>query len=76
LIVRSDNIADVAVNKKITGSETDNFVCRDATVGTTDPEVRWRLNRTETLKKSGVAVGLLRSPGSVVGKKVWKQAHE
>ena len=76
LIVSADYIANVAVDKKFTGDETDNFVCRDATVGTTDPEVRWRLDRAETLEKKGVAADLLRSPGAVVGKKLREQAHE
>jgi len=76
LIVRADYIANVAVDKKLTGGETDNFVCWDATVGTTDPEVRRRLNRAETLEKMGVPAGLPRSPGPVVGKKLRKQAHE
>lgn len=76
LIVRADDIADVAVDKEFTRDEADNFVCRDATVGTTDPEVRWRLNRAEAVEKSGVPAGLLRRPCSVVGKKLRKQAHE
>lgn len=70
LIVRADYIANVAVDKKLAGCKTDNFVCRDATVGTTDPQVRWRLDRAETLEKMGVAAGLLRSPSLVVGKKL------
>ena len=76
LIVRADYIANVAVDKEFTRRETDNFVCWDATVGTTDPEVRWRLNRAETLEKSGIPAGLLRRPRSVVGKKLRKKAHE
>jgi hypothetical protein len=76
LVIRSDYIADVAVDKKLTRGEADNFVRRDATVGATDPEVFWPLNRAKTRKKSGVAMGLLRSPSSVIGKKLRKQSHE
>ena len=76
LIVWADYIANVSVDKKLTRGETDNFVCWDATVGTTYPEVRWRLKRAETQEKFGVPAGLLRRPASVVGKKLRKQAHE
>jgi hypothetical protein len=64
------------VDKKFAGRKTDNIVCWYTTVGTTDPEVRRRLNRAEALEKLGVAAGLLCSPGSVVGKKLRKQAHK
>ena len=76
LIIPSDDIANVAVDEKLTWSETDNFICRDATVSATDPEVSWPLDCAETLEKLGVTPGLLRSPGLVVGKKLRKQAHE
>lgn len=59
LIVGADYVANIAVDKKLAGCKVDNFVCRDATVGTTDPEVRRRLNRAEPLKKMRVAAGLL-----------------
>lgn len=75
VIVGADNIANVTVNKKLAGRKTDNFVCWDSAVGTTDPEVRRRLNRAEAFKKMWIAVGLLSSPGFVVGEKLWKQAH-
>jgi hypothetical protein len=59
LIVGPDYIADIAVDKKLSGCKIDNFVCRDAAVGTPDPEVVRRLNRAEPLKKMRVALGLL-----------------
>jgi len=61
------------VDKKFTRREADDFVRRDATVGATDPEVRRFLDRAESLEKVWVSARLLRSPGSVVGKKLWKQ---
>lgn len=75
-IVGADDIANVAVDKKLAGRKTDNFVCRDATVGAADPEVRRRLNPAQALEKMRVAADLLRSPGSVIGKKLRKRAHE
>ena len=76
LIIPPYYIANVAVDKKFTGGETDNFVCRDAAVSATDPQVRWRLDRAETLKELGIAAGLLQSPGLVVGKKLRQKAHD
>lgn len=75
LIVAADYIANVAVDKKLAGRKTDNFVCRDAAVGTTDPEVRRRLNRAEAFEKMWIAAGLLSGPGLVIGKKLRQRAH-
>ena len=76
LIVPADDIANIAMDKKLTGRETHDFVRWDAAVGATDPEVRRSLDRAETLEKCGVTAGLLRSPSLVVGKELWKQAHK
>ena len=60
LIVGSDQIANVAVDKKLAGREADYFVCRHATIGTTDPQVRRPLNRTKSFEEMRVAASLLR----------------
>jgi hypothetical protein len=56
------NIGNVTVYKDLTGFGAGNFISRNATVGTTDPEIFGTLTKRKALEIIGVLLKLFSCP--------------
>src|SRR5262245_17405420 len=74
-IIQRDNIRNIAVNKKFARQESNDFVRRNATISTTDPQILRRLLPRQLLEKSGIARGHLCNPASIVFEKMIQLFH-
>ena len=74
-IILMNDICNIAMDEKLAGGEADNIIGWDPAVGAANPKVFRLLNCTETLEEIGVAPGLLKRPGPVVGEKLGEESH-
>src|SRR5262249_60881757 len=74
-VVQRDNIRHIAVNEKFARQESNDFVRRHATVGTTDPQKLRRLLPRQLLKKPRISRRHLCNPAAIVFEKMIQLFH-
>ncbi len=70
-----DDIRDVSVDEQFARKKADDFIGRDAAVGTSDPEVAGRLLLGELGEEIGIALANPLGPGPVVIEEVAEDFH-
>jgi len=74
-IVRRHDVGHIAVDEQFARRQTDDFVRRNAAVGTTDPQVIRCLNVAKATEKPRIASGLPVRPLTVVGEQIVETRH-
>jgi hypothetical protein len=74
-IVRRHDVGHIAVDEQFPWRQTDDFVRRNAAVGTTDPQVIRCLDVAQTIEKMRIASGLPGRPFAVVGEQIVETRH-
>ncbi len=71
-----DDVGDVAVNKKFARREIDDFVGRNAAVGSTDPEILRRLLARKAKEEVGFLAANPFRPGFIFFEEMVERRHE
>src|SRR5262245_23407544 len=74
-VVQRDNIRHIAVNEEFAWQESNDFVRRHATIGTTDPQELRRLLPRQLLKKTRISRRHLCNPAAIVFEKMIQLFH-
>ena len=69
------DIGNIAMDKKFSGKQPDNFIGRHAAVGTSNPQILRLLEMGKSLKKPGVPRRQLRNPPPIIIEELFQLFH-